>query len=117
MVLFIVLVLVVIKVAGMIRYSRLSPEDKVKENMGLITGSLDKQIALNYKEDRPKIHSLYDYLELLREEDRRPMKELIDNYYRIRFRGDEPEESFIEYTRKLALVRGGSYEIKSVAEV
>ena len=117
MVLFIVLVLVVIKVAGMIRYSRLSPEDKVKENMSLITGSLDKQIALNYKEDRPRIHSLYDYLELLREEDRRPMKELIDTYYRIRFRGDEPEDSFVEYTRKKALDRGGSYEIKPVTEV
>ena len=117
MVLFIVLVIVVIKVAGMIRYSRLSPVDKVKENMSLITGNLDKQIALNYKEDRPKIHSLYDYIELLREEDRSRMKELIDNYYKIRFRGDEPEESFIRYTRKLALVRGGSYEIKSVAEV
>ena len=81
-----------------IRYLRLKPEDKLKENVEHLRRRLDKKLP---KGERAV--SVYDYLPFVEDEELRArMEELFRAYYRVRFRGDPADPQLIEDMRKLA---------------
>lgn len=78
----------------LIRYSRMSARDKVMADIGTISRKCDRRL----KEGETAL-SVFDYIPYItqRKTDY-DMGELFGEYYRIRFRGDEPTK---EYTVKL----------------
>ena len=81
-------------IVRVIWYHRLSPEKKIEENINHICKKLNKRNL-----DDIKIESIYDYLVLLDDEEaKEKLREIFDRYYRVRFRGDEPESDFIKLT-------------------
>ena len=84
--------------ARRIRYLRLSPEEKLKENVEHLRRKLDKKLPPG-----ERAVSVYDYLPYVEDEDvRSRMEELFRAYYRVRFRGDPADPQLIEDMRKLA---------------
>ncbi len=81
-----------------INYRKMKARDKVIYNMEVLLKKLEKKVPKEMK-----LLSIYDYLKYIQDDGlRAELKKAFDIYYRIRFRGDEPEEDFIESTRGLA---------------
>lgn len=92
-----VIFILVIKLIGYIKYLRLSPEGKIKNNMVHIFDLIDGN-----KNVKKKNRSIFEYPELIKDgEMRDKLKELIDIYIRIRYRGDEAEPEVIHNSREM----------------
>lgn len=97
----VLVILIMIKLVRIIWYHRLSPEKKLEENINQICKKLNRRNL----EDR-KIESIYDYLILLDDDEARViLREIFDRYYRVRFRGDEPESELIKLTHNYRIAR------------
>jgi len=84
--------------ARRIRYLRLTPEEKLKENVERLRRKLDKKLPPG-----ERAVSVYDYLPFVEDEEvRSRMEELFRAYYRVRFRGDPADPQLIEEMRRLA---------------
>ena len=95
----VLLLFVLIKLIRLIWYMRLSPEMKLQENINSICRTINKKNV-----EEKKIESIYDYLEFLEDEaERDRIKDIFDQYYRVRFRGDIPDAGLIKLTRTLVL--------------
>lgn len=85
-------------VARRIRYRRLTPEEKLRENVALLRKKLDRRVP---EGGRPE--SVFDYLPYMEdEEERGKLETLFRGYYRVRFRGDPASETFAEEMRQTA---------------
>lgn len=90
----VLVILLMIIIVRVIWYHRLSPGKKIEENINHICKKLNKRNL-----DDIKIESIYDYLVLLDDEEaKEKLRDIFDRYYRVRFRGDEPESDFIKLT-------------------
>ncbi|MCR5213024.1 MAG: hypothetical protein K6E10_01280 [Eubacterium sp.] len=92
-----VLILLLMMLIQRYAYSRMGDVDKVKYNVNNLLKKLEKKMPKNSKTE-----SIYDYLDYAEEEQRSELRKVFDIYYKVRFRGDEVDKSFIDETRRLA---------------
>ena len=87
----VVLLVITIVLVRYIHYFRLTPENKVKEDMQSLRHKIEKVYP-----ETCGVESVFDYLPYLEDiQLAEKMRELFITYYRIRFRGDTPDEEFI----------------------
>lgn len=84
------------RIYEMLRYKRMSPTEKVIEDMTQLRKRMKRCLP-----NGTKAESVFDYLPYVQIEDYN-LKEVFTNYYRIRFRGDEPEPEYVVMLHKLA---------------
>lgn len=84
---FIVILFALYKLIRLYIYNKMSPRDKLMENMKQIYKKLDKT---RQKED-----------EQMDEDLKKQMDQIFKEYYRVRFRGDEPSDELIDITRHI----------------
>jgi Transglutaminase-like enzymes, putative cysteine proteases len=93
----VILFLLIIKLSVYIRYSRLSPEDKLKSNVSHILNVMD-----DFRKSKRYI-SLYDYPKMLEDKTlSEKLKHIIEVYARVRFRGDAADEETVQGSRELS---------------
>ncbi len=81
-----------------IRYARLSPERRLKEDLGTVCRYLDRDLP-----EGTKAASVFEYLPYIKDETlRSELDRLFRGYYRVRFRGDAVEEPLAESMREMA---------------
>ncbi|MBR6403891.1 MAG: hypothetical protein IKS48_10955 [Eubacterium sp.] len=92
----VLMLFLLIKLIRWIWYMRLSPEMKLQENINSICKTINKKNV-----EGKKIESIYDYLDFFEDEaERERLKDIFNQYYKVRFRGDVPDEELIKTTRR-----------------
>lgn len=92
-----VLLILIYKMIEVIRYNRLSPYDKVISDIGVISRKCDKRVSGN------KVLSVFDYIPYIRQKKTDyDLDEVFGEYYRIRYRGDEPQNEYVVKLHQLA---------------
>ena len=95
MIVFMLSLFAIYKIIRTCIYIRMKPEDKLKENMKLLTKKLDRLLPEGEKTD-----SVMDYLGFIKDENVcADLQEIFDEYYKVRFRGDTASEELISRTR------------------
>lgn len=82
-----------------IRYQRMSAADKVRTDITHIRRKLTRRLPSG-----TKVESVFDLLPYVQLNDF-DLNEIFTNYYRIRFRGDEPEPEYVAMIHRLATKR------------
>ena len=89
---FLVVLLILIKLISYIRYRMLTPEKKLSYNINRIRKLIDDRILKG-----EKTASIYDYADAVDDSKKsEELRRLFDEYYRVRFRGDAPDEKLVE---------------------
>ena len=90
--------LIILKLVGYIRYRMLTPEKKLSENIKRIRKLVDEKAFKDHS-----ARSIYEYADAIKDPEKRvELKKLFDDYYKVRFRGDEAGEEVVLQSRKLA---------------
>ncbi|MCR5291256.1 MAG: hypothetical protein K6E28_00020 [Eubacterium sp.] len=89
---FLVVLMILIKLISYIRYRMLTPEKKLSYNINRIRKLIDEKILKG-----EKTASIYDYSDAVDDSKKsEELRRLFDEYYRVRFRGDAPDEKLVE---------------------
>ena len=89
---FLVVLMILIKLISYIRYRMLTPEKKLSYNINRIRKLIDDRILKG-----EKTASIYDYADAVDDSKKsEELRRLFDEYYRVRFRGDAPDEKLVE---------------------
>ena len=92
------LLLLIYRLIEIISYNRLSPYDKVISDIGVISRKCDKRL-----DGETKVLSVFDYIPYIKQKKTEyDLNEVFGEYYRIRYRGDEPDMEFVVRLHKLA---------------
>ncbi|MBR1598537.1 MAG: transglutaminase domain-containing protein [Lachnospiraceae bacterium] len=93
-----VLLVIIYRLVEIISYKRLSPYDKVLSDIGVISRKCDKRL-----DGDTKVLSVFDYIPYIKQKKTEyDLNEVFREYYRIRYRGDEPDGEFVVRLHKLA---------------
>ena len=86
------------RVYEVIRYRRMNAQDKVFADIGMISKKCDKHLS-----DDVKILSVFDYIPYIKQKKTEyDLNDVFEEYYRIRYRGDEPSAEYVIKLHELA---------------
>ena len=96
---FVIVVLLLIRLVLFVRYMMLSPNDKLAYNVSHIRKTIDDRLLKG-----AKTYSIYDYAFAVPDEELSDkLKGLFDDYYKVRFRGEDATDELVDSSRKLAI--------------
>ena len=94
----IIIMFLLYRLYEIIRYNRMSEHEKVLADMDTISRKCDRQLR-----EGEQALSVFDYIPYIRQKGTEyDLQKLFEEYYRVRFRGDEPTKEFASKLHEIA---------------